>query len=642
MKTNIDQKIFQVLNSVPGFVFWKDNGLKYCGANKEFLKLTGLESINDLIGKQDQELPWSSEYINYFKKYDKEVLLLDNTISAIHGDILIQDSQGVFTITTNKFPIHDDEGNVVGVLGLSSEVRSQELNNQIYLENIIERIPYYIFWKNTASVYLGCNQRFADLVGKKSPKEIIGKTDVELEWGKGEPELYRQGDLETMQGNPKINVEEVLARPDGSNIVMLVSKIPLRDKFNNCIGVLGISTDITERKKAEQQLRIEKEKAEAANKAKSDFLAVVSHELRTPLTGILGIVEMLLRGGDELPAQSQKTNLGKIDTASKHLLALINNILDFAKLNENKFKLVQIPFSLEEDVFQKVLDILQAKAFEKDLSLTIRYPEEMPRYFLGDPKALLQVFINVIGNAIKFTEKGGITISVEQTSITQTDIALRILIKDTGIGIPAGKLEKIFERFEQVNSSEKRTYGGTGLGLSVSQKLLDLMGGKISVVSNEGEGSIFFVDITLVLSSAEAQKPRLFSEVEGIIMAKGDLRILLVEDDPLIQFVHQHKFEQLGYKVDIANNGAEAIRLFEANKYNIAFVDIGLPDMSGNEVMQIIRQKKGEKSRLPLVALTAYVDEQNRKRARESGANYVLSKPIDDIKLAAVLEKTLG
>ena len=193
------------------------------------------------------------------------------------------------------------------------------------LDNILDRIPYFIFWKNRELVYEGCNQRFATLIGKNSPKEIISKTDFDLGWGQGEPELFREGDLEVMEGNPKLNIEETLIRPDGSKMVMLVSKIPLRDKYDNCIGILGISNDITERKKAEEELRIAKEKAVKADETKSRFLATVSHELRTPLNAILGFADILKR---EDLKDVQRQYIEDIKTSGEHLLAIINDVLD--------------------------------------------------------------------------------------------------------------------------------------------------------------------------------------------------------------------------------------------------------------------------------------------------------------------------
>lgn len=503
-----------------------------------------------------------------------------------------------------------------------------------YLEELVVFMPGNFYWKDKNGRYLGCNNLLIKTLGMNSSSEIIGKTDYDLWPGQAE-ELFRN-DREVITSGQPIYLHEAVSL-DGRKMFFAVIKAPLKDDNGNIIGIVGNSLDITEQVEMQKALKEAKEKAEKANKAKSDFLAVVSHELRTPLTGILGMVEILQM--EEIDEIKKKEYLGNIDTASKHLLTIVNNILDFAKLNENKCNLVFVSFDLA-DIFEKTLDILEAKAIEKNITLKVYYPTSLPRYFIGDPKALLQIFINVIGNAIKFTHEGGITITVKELERKENQITFQVEIKDTGIGIPSDKLEAIFERFEQVNSSSVRAYGGTGLGLSVTQKLVKLMGGKILVESQMGKGSTFTIVLPFELDSKHLSLKKSKSEKnESKALMQKNTKILLVEDDALVQLVHKHKFEKLGCQVDIASNGAEALQCYKKNLYDIAFVDIGLPDMTGNEVIQHIRKKEGGKKHMCVIALTAYSDDDNRKRARDAGADVVLSKPIADEELAKTLEK---
>src|SRR5262249_2768792 len=208
---NLPISALDMLDSMPGIVFWKSLDLRYCGANKRFLKLVGIQNLDQLIGKKDQEINWPKHYKDYFSKNDAEIVSSGKPVFSMQRNILASDGN-IVTIITDKYPIYAGNKEIVGILGISNTIYEQQFTSQTYLHNIIEIIPYYIFWKNADLVYLGCNKKFANLVGKKYPKEVIGKTDFDLNWGKGEPELYQRGDRHTMSGNPTINAEEILSR----------------------------------------------------------------------------------------------------------------------------------------------------------------------------------------------------------------------------------------------------------------------------------------------------------------------------------------------------------------------------------------------------------------------------------------------
>jgi PAS domain S-box-containing protein len=365
------------------------------------------------------------------------------------------------------------------------------------LTQLLATLPGHVYWKDLDGRYLGCNQKFVEILGFTSPQDIIDKTDFDfLSYDKAK--LIQENDWQVITAKQELAFEEEGVDQQGNPAFYLTHKAPLYDEKDHIIGILGVTVNITIRKEAEKQLKIAKEKAELANKAKSDFLAVVSHELRTPLTAIIGLAEML-----KVPNFSAEKKLEFTDhliNSSQHLLGIVNDILDFAQLEENKFQLIPSAFNLQE-LIKKVIGMLYTQAMQKGLSLSLlHYPTTLPKHLKADIKALSQILINLIGNAIKFTNAGSIDLIVQLHSATTKHAAIEIIVADTGIGIPANKLEKIFERFEQVNQPQTRTVGGTGLGLAVTKKLVEMMDGTITVESTLGRGTRFTVNLLLEIA----------------------------------------------------------------------------------------------------------------------------------------------
>lgn len=514
-----------------------------------------------------------------------------------------------------------------------------------FIETVLMGVPCAIFWKDCDGKFLGCNDLFLKLANLNHFQDIVGKKDIELPWA-DRSELYREDDVYVIKTLQTITRIEKVTLTD-KEIYVKTTKTPLIIN-GKVIGVNCTFQDITDLIEARKI-------AEAANKAKSDFLAVVSHELRTPLTGIIGMAE--LAQSEKAPVSPKKkiSYLKHIESASKHLLAVVNNILDFAKLEENKFDVKDMPINLRE-IVSDVTNMMKVKATERKVILCIdNYPQDLPPILLGDQKALTQILLNLLGNALKFTEKGLISIAVHLVDLSKESASISIKVEDTGVGIPEDKLEKIFERFEQVDSSVARVYGGTGLGLAVTKKLVELMHGNIRVESKLGKGSTFYVDLTLKCGNPQSYKTLLEkSKQEEVIalepqtaptyMPIKSKRVLLVEDDPLIQMIHQSKLENFFQAVDVAHNGKTALDLFDEHQYEMIFMDIGLPDLTGNEVIQEIRTREKDQQRIPIpiIALTAYIDEDNRSKSLEAGADQVMSKPIETSTIADVFHKFSG
>nr|MBA2650994.1 PAS domain-containing protein [Tatlockia sp.] len=463
--SKIEKSMMQFLvNSMPGIVFWKSINLEYLGANQQFLEFVGLDDPSQLIGKKDFELPCTLQKQEYLSKFDLLVLQTGQAQYAIQ-DSFIQADGSLTTLITDKHSLYDDNHLLIGILCVSSIEDDKNASVQIYLQNIIASVPYYIFWKNPNSVYLGCNNKFSSLVCK-SPQEVIGKTDFELGWKKGEPEIFIEGDKEVMSGKLINNVEETLLQPDGSKTIMLVSKVPVFDKNEKCIGVLGVSVDITERKKIEEDLSQAKIAAEAANQAKSEFIANMSHDIRTPLTGIIGMTQEMFNVADNmrstlaqatfddeaisqnkyLPLLRQLVDTVQEDSqlligATDELLELCNEILETMRLESGHRPEEAESFNLQ-DLVKRNTALLQPAASHKKLILSYDIDEELPTYFSGLRNYLDRTLLNLLSNALKFTETGFVKIKVRligESDLTfkpGDSLTLEISVEDSGMGIP--------------------------------------------------------------------------------------------------------------------------------------------------------------------------------------------------------------
>lgn len=355
----------------------------------------------------------------------------------------------------------------------------QQLLNQ--LENFINGIPGSVYWKDKKGIYLGCNDVVIHKGNLKSKAHIIGKTDHDV-WPEF-AESIRNVDLEVMKNDKSIEIEETVVLKNGERLYFSSVKRPLKDEEGNIIGVIGNSLDITELKEAKQH-------AETANHTKTHFLALMGHELRIPLTGIISTANMLVE--NEMTSDEVK-EVGKIiEDSGSYLLTTINSILDFAKLESKKFELFQTRVNLVS-LIDEIIHILAATAKEKKLTLQTKYLSPIPKKIITDSRIIRTIMTNLIGNAIKYTDKGEVNVSIKTLRQTQNTVELEISVADTGIGIPEEKIEFIFKRFTQLENAytRKNSRSGTGLGLSIVKNLAALLNCKIQVKSQLGKGSTF-------------------------------------------------------------------------------------------------------------------------------------------------------
>jgi signal transduction histidine kinase/CheY-like chemotaxis protein/HPt (histidine-containing phosphotransfer) domain-containing protein len=380
-------------------------------------------------------------------------------------------------------------------------------------------------------------------------------------------------------------------------------------------GIISIRSDLTPLKQREQELRAAKDQAEAATDAKSRFLAVISHELRTPMNGILGLAQALARGS---LSGRQQSYVETIITSARALAGLLDDMLDISRIEAGQLQVstrpVPLPATLDE-----VVHLFEGMAHEKALSLRVRIADDVPLSILADPLRLRQILINLVNNAVKFTEAG----FVEITAGLVADNRIRISVRDSGPGIDARDQVGLFQPFARIESSALRGFEGAGLGLAICKQLAEAMGGSIGVESTSGAGSVFWLELAAAASERQPEWPARHSGRQRAL-----LDILVVDDDAVNILVAQALLEQLSHRVTVVDNGAAALRLLRARKFDVVLLDIAMPDEDGISVARKIRKLAGDKGRIPILAMTAKVMAESIAAYREAGMNGVVPKPI--------------
>jgi signal transduction histidine kinase len=394
-----------------------------------------------------------------------------------------------------------------------------------------------------------------------------------------------------------------------------------------------LRSENVERKRAEDSLRQARVAAEAASKAKSQFLANVSHELRTPMNAILGMVRLALA------RQADPTAKELLETANESaglLLALLNDLLDCAKIESGKLEMQAAPFSLRH-VLDQSTQVLAVRASEKGIAFSCGIPPEVPDVLIGDQVRIRQVLINLGGNAIKFTDRGEVKVGVRLQSQEADAASLEFVVRDTGVGIPRGQLEKIFQPFTQADGEANRRFGGTGLGLAISANLVSQMGGRIWVESEPGQGSTFRFTVCLPLGTDLPSEPD--RARSALATAPATLRVLVVDDNPANQKLAAFILQERGHLVDIASGGQQGLDLTARNRYDAILMDVQMPGMDGLEATKALRDREQDARRVPIIAVTAHAMKGDRERCLAAGMNDYLSKPIDGYEMIALVER---
>jgi PAS domain S-box-containing protein len=510
--------------------------------------------------------------------------------------------------------------------------KALEQNNYL-LNTLFQSIPDILYYKSPDGDYKGCNKSFEKYFGVEE-SQIIGKKDEDIF------EIGLAGDLGILESQLKKTLKtvekELWVKLNGDKAVLLEYHVnPILDTTGQLTGMIGIARDTTERHNDKQALHQAKDDADTANLAKSMFLANMSHEIRTPMNGIIGMTDILME--TEL-SQEQIEFLQIIKLSGDNLLSIINDILDFSKIEAGKINLEKINFNLREKV-DETIKMLSFQAQKKGLHLKCEFIGDLPTSINGDPLRTKQILINLINNAIKFTCTGGVDCEVALFEQTETRVKLIFKVNDSGLGISQEGKAKLFSSYSQLDSSITRKFGGTGLGLTISKRLVELMNGEIGVESEEGKGSMFW--FTAEFDRSGVLPDAIKHTGHEIFLSTRKLKVLLAEDNPINQRVAIYNLSKLGHHVELAEDGQQAVALGIANYYDILLMDIQMPVMSGIEATHAIR--KWEKTvqhitPLPIIAMTADALKGNMETFLSEGMNGYISKPFKVSELETILK----
>ena len=621
-------------NSPPMFWIDRDSGT-VCYANPAMCRHLGCE-MHEMIGMRISE--YDMQYA------DDGLVELAAQIEIAQGTVSFESRHrrkdgsecevriGAFKAESGNRGIFVINVRDISALKRAERDKSQQADT---LQSLINSIPDAISYRSPDGVYLGCNDAFVELTGR--PRECIlgyALKDVvppeRLQW-------VVERDADVLANLRTRSDEAQIPYPDGRTATMDTVRTPLRDHHNHLLGVVSISRDVTERRLAEEEVRRAKEIAEGATKMKSEFLANMSHEIRTPMNAIIGLSHLVL--ATELTAR-QRDYISKVQTSGQHLLGVINDILDFSKVEAGKLDLEYTDFELEK-LLETTGSVIGEKSHAKGLELVFEIAPDVPRSLVGDPLRLGQVLLNYANNAVKFTERGGIAISVRASECTGTDVLLHFRVRDTGIGLMPGQQARLFQSFSQADASTTRKFGGTGLGLAISKNLARIMGGEVGVESVFGKGSTFWFSARLGIGaprqkagSKDSGTPA--TEAREKKLGLAGARILVVEDNDINQQVARELLEQIGLTVDIAANGKCALEMAQRQRFDLVFMDMQMPVMDGVTATREMR-KLPALAGLPIVAMTANAMEQDRRKCIEAGMNDFLAKPIDPDDLEAMV-----
>jgi PAS domain S-box-containing protein len=515
------------------------------------------------------------------------------------------------------------------VLRKEAEQRLRE--NQSWLQAILDNTTSLIYIKDPAGRYIMVNRRFQEIIGVKD-QDIIGKTDASISTPEA-ADHYKTLDERVLRSGKSLEIEEVVSS-NGTDVHLLSVKFPLLDSSGRTIGIGGVATDISERVIQEQQLIAARDEAQTARSMQELFLANMSHEIRTPMNGIQGMTDLLL----ETPLTGQQREFaGVIKRSVNNLLVIVNDVLDFSKIKAGKLAIEKIEFRLK-DVLDNIFAMFEHRMKQHGLGWQVDIDPAIPGVLRGDPYRLNQVLINLVGNALKFTETGRIRVGVrlQEDATVMADrqdravgrVILAFSVSDTGIGIPESSLPHIFDHFSQAGLDISRRYGGTGLGLAICQQLLQLQGGDITVTSAEGKGTTFDFQLPYEyeeLHPAAAPVPTVLADYSSCLAGR---RFLVAEDNEVNQQLVDHVLKRGGGEVQLTGNGEEALEhLRQGKQYDLIIMDLQMPVMDGYAATRAIRGELGMDT--PIIAMTATALVGERLRCFEVGMNDYMTKPFE-------------
>lgn len=585
----------------------------------------------DLFGtckKYDIEPPFRS--LQALRNFVSHTTAEFNPLSK-HGDKNIQ-------WTTSRFHTHHQK-NAFFLIGQQIDISISKRTSEKLRDTMLDNIPAQVFWKNTDLVYQGCNKAFLDSLGLSSKDEVIGKTDFDLPVSGADSAAYQEDDRQVLNsGKAKLNIVERQTLADGSERVLATNKVPLFDEDGKVYGVLAIYIDISERIKTEKALLI-------ANSAKAEFIANMSHDIRTPLGGVIGMAKIL---EETLTDPQEKQYAQWVNECGQQLLSLLNGILDVVSAdNINSHDVTLDTFDLHkciQDITQLELPTVKLKNIE----LRIEIDDNIPQFLVSDRTKLHRIILNLLGNAIKYTPKGHVGISIKLLATMKDAVRLQFRIFDTGVGIPDELQPKVFDRFFRVDPSWKGMYKGHGIGLHIAQTYVELLGGEIRLSSKVNQGTT--VQFELVMKTGHQSEKM---ELPGSSSSKTEIQttcinahkkipnLLLIEDNLIALRTIEKCVNKAGYHFTSVTDAETALDMVKKTHFDLIITDLGLPGMSGYELTVAIREWENLSQRkpTPIVGLTAHAGKDVTENLHQAGMNKVFIKPATFELLGQIVEE---
>jgi len=525
-------------------------------------------------------------------------------------------------------------------LEVNERMRAEETlsDERKILRALIDNVPDFMYVKDMNCRFLVANLSVARQMGAETPAELLGKNDFDFYPREIAAVFYEDEQRVIRSGQAEVNREEAGVDPQGKVTQVMTTQVPLRDKNGRVTGLVGIGRDITHLKKVQEEMQKAREAAEGASQAKSEFLANMSHEIRTPLNGVMGMTDLAL---DTELTPEQREYLETVKMSGDSLLTVINDILDFSKIEAGKIDLEALDFNLR-DSLESTLKTLAVRADEKGLELLCEVAPEVPEIVRGDSSRLRQIVVNLVRNAIKFTDSGEIAVKVQAEAGEGPNYICQFTVADTGVGIPEDKRELIFKPFSQADTSTTRKYGGTGLGLTISTRLVQMMGGKIWVESEVGRGSQFHFTVRLGAADAKEIKVGTIAPPELLLGVK----VLVVDDNSTNRRILEGMLLRWHMKPTPVDCAAAALAQLSAaleagEPYPLILTDMHMPEMDGFALIEQIRRRP-ELSAATIMMLTSAGHRGDAARCQELGVSAYLLKPIRQSELREAVARVLG